>query len=153
MDKVSQSNSASAEESASAPTAASQPPSQRVLLARTLMTEPGMVSVSTWVGSGVPRFYLPLDQIFPQANVTQYILLPKGLAEREELRKRLPADAKVLELLKPGIPALLVANKLDEVHRRGDPGIEREALRGIGRPLIEKPGGNLRELELVDVRL
>ena len=31
-----------------------------------------------------------------------------------------PADAKVLALLKPGIPVLLVANKLDEVHRRGD---------------------------------
>ena len=30
------------------------------------------------------------------------------------------ADAKVLSLLKPGIPALLVANKLDEVHRRGE---------------------------------
>ena len=37
-----------------------------------------------------------------------------------EAGKFLPADAKVLELLKPGIPALLVANKLDEVHRRGD---------------------------------
>jgi GTP-binding protein Era len=30
------------------------------------------------------------------------------------------ADAKVLSLLKPGVPALLVANKLDMVHRRGD---------------------------------
>ncbi|HSW18158.1 MAG TPA: GTPase Era [Ramlibacter sp.] len=30
------------------------------------------------------------------------------------------ADAKVLSLLKPGIPALLLANKLDQVHRRGD---------------------------------
>jgi multidrug efflux pump subunit AcrB len=39
----------------------------------------------------VPRFYLPLDQVFPQANVSQTIVLPKGLAEREELRKRLPA--------------------------------------------------------------
>ena len=37
-----------------------------------------------------------------------------------EAGKFLPADARVLELLKPGIPALLVANKLDEVHRRGD---------------------------------
>jgi GTP-binding protein Era len=37
-----------------------------------------------------------------------------------EAGKFLPADAKVLELLKPGIPALLLANKLDEVHRRGD---------------------------------
>jgi GTP-binding protein Era len=30
------------------------------------------------------------------------------------------ADAKALSLLKPGIPALLIANKLDTVHRRGD---------------------------------
>jgi GTPase len=30
------------------------------------------------------------------------------------------ADAKVLALLKPGIPAVLIANKIDEVHRRGD---------------------------------
>ena len=30
------------------------------------------------------------------------------------------ADAKVMSLLKPGVPALLVANKLDTVHRRED---------------------------------
>ena len=30
------------------------------------------------------------------------------------------ADAKVLSLFKPGIPTLLIANKLDRVHRRGD---------------------------------
>lgn len=30
------------------------------------------------------------------------------------------ADAKVLSLLKPGVPVLLVANKLDNVHRRAD---------------------------------
>lgn len=30
------------------------------------------------------------------------------------------ADAKVLSLLKPGVPALLVANKLDKVHRRAE---------------------------------
>jgi len=56
-----------------------------------MMKEAGVDSVTTWVGSGVPRFYLPLDQVFPQANVSQTIVLPKGLAEREELRKRLPA--------------------------------------------------------------
>jgi multidrug efflux pump len=56
-----------------------------------LMKEPGVESVTLWVGSGVPRFYLPLDQIFPQANASQAIILPKGLAEREALRKRLPA--------------------------------------------------------------
>jgi multidrug efflux pump len=32
--------------------------------------------VTTWVGSGVPRFYLPLDQIFPQSNVSQLVVLP-----------------------------------------------------------------------------
>jgi multidrug efflux pump len=53
--------------------------------------EPGLATVTTWVGSGVPRFYLPLDQIFPQTNVAQAILLPKDLKEREALRVRLPA--------------------------------------------------------------
>jgi multidrug efflux pump subunit AcrB len=56
-----------------------------------MMSEPGMQSVTTWVGSGVPRFYLPLDQIFPQNNVSQVILEPKTLEERETMRKRLPA--------------------------------------------------------------
>ncbi len=52
--------------------------------------EPEIDGVTAWIGSGVPRFYLPLDQIFPQSNVSQFILLPKGLPEREALRKRLP---------------------------------------------------------------
>jgi multidrug efflux pump len=55
------------------------------------MKEPGVTSVSTWVGSGVPRFYLPLDQIFPQSNVAQLIVLPQNLKERERIRKALPA--------------------------------------------------------------
>ncbi len=56
-----------------------------------LMKEPGIETVSTWVGSGVPRFYLPLDQIFPQSNVSQAILLPKDLVARERIRKQLPS--------------------------------------------------------------
>ncbi len=56
-----------------------------------LMKEEGVVSVSTWVGSGVPRFYLPLDQVFPQTNVSQMIVLPKDLKVRESLRMKLPA--------------------------------------------------------------
>jgi len=51
----------------------------------------GVERVTTWVGSGVPRFYLPLDQIFPQTNASQAILLPKDLAARETLRLKLPA--------------------------------------------------------------
>jgi len=56
-----------------------------------LQQEPGVKGVSTWVGSGVPRFYLPLDQTFPQTNVSQLIVLPQDLATREALRKQLPA--------------------------------------------------------------
>jgi multidrug efflux pump subunit AcrB len=56
-----------------------------------LMKEPGVQTVSTWVGSGVPRFYLPLDQIFPQTNVAQSIIVPQDLQVREALRQRLPA--------------------------------------------------------------
>jgi multidrug efflux pump len=51
--------------------------------------EPGVVTVSTWVGSGVPRFYLPLDQIFPQTNVSQFIVQPADLKTRESLRVKL----------------------------------------------------------------
>jgi len=56
-----------------------------------MMKESGLETVSLWIGSGVPRFYLPLDQIFPQSNVTQGILLARDLDQRERLRKRLPA--------------------------------------------------------------
>jgi multidrug efflux pump len=56
-----------------------------------LIKEPGVTTVSTWVGSGVPRFYLPLDQYFPQTNLSQLIVVPKDLATRETLRVKLPA--------------------------------------------------------------
>ncbi|WP_019574493.1 efflux RND transporter permease subunit [Curvibacter lanceolatus] len=56
-----------------------------------LREEVGVKSVSTWVGSGVPRFYLPLDQVFPQTNVSQFIILPVDLKVRESLRIKLPA--------------------------------------------------------------
>jgi len=58
---------------------------------RRLMSEQGVSSVSTWVGSGVPRFYLPLDQIFPQSNVSQLIVLAQDLKYRESIRVKLPA--------------------------------------------------------------
>ena len=56
-----------------------------------LLKEQGVQSVSTWIGSGVPRFYLPLDQVFPQTNVSQIIVIPESLERRESLRLALPA--------------------------------------------------------------
>ncbi len=60
-------------------------------LEQRLLREPGVTAVSTWVGSGVPRFYLPLDQVFPQTNVSQLIIQPADLKLRESLRVKLPA--------------------------------------------------------------
>ncbi len=56
-----------------------------------LLKESGVQTVSTWIGSGVPRFYLPLDQVFPQTNVSQLIVIPDSLERRESLRLALPA--------------------------------------------------------------
>ena len=55
-----------------------------------IMQQPGVNTVSTWIGSGVPRFYLPLDQVFPQTNVSQLIVVPQDLVTREKLRHELP---------------------------------------------------------------
>ena len=54
-----------------------------------IMEDPAVETVATWVGSGVPRFYLPLDAIFPQTNVSQMIVVPRGLAERDALRPKI----------------------------------------------------------------
>ena len=56
-----------------------------------MLNTPGVVDVTTWIGSGVPRFYLPLDQIFPQSNASQVIIQPRDLETREALRRQLPA--------------------------------------------------------------
>jgi multidrug efflux pump subunit AcrB len=69
--------------------AANQAVTQR--LEARLLAESGVDTVSTWIGSGVPRFYLPLDQVFPQSNVSQFIVVPKDLKVRESLRVKLPA--------------------------------------------------------------
>jgi multidrug efflux pump len=39
-----------------------------------------------YVGTGSPRFYLPLDQQLPQANFTQFVVRAKDIEAREELR-------------------------------------------------------------------
>ncbi len=71
-----------------------------------LLQEEGINSVSTWVGSGVPRFYLPMDQIFPQSNASQMILVAQDLKARERLRLKLP------ELLAAEFPEVRGRSKL-----------------------------------------
>ncbi len=55
-----------------------------------MLAEPGVSTVTSWIGSGLPRFYLPMDQIFPQTNVSQWAVVPKDAATRESLRRKLP---------------------------------------------------------------
>ncbi|RTL29451.1 MAG: efflux RND transporter permease subunit [Burkholderiales bacterium] len=55
-----------------------------------MMKEPGVKAVSSWIGSGLPRFYLPMDQIFSQSNVSQVVVLPEDAVMREKIRHKLP---------------------------------------------------------------
>ena len=55
-----------------------------------LLKIPEAGNITAFVGQGVPRFYLSLDQVFPQNNVAQLVLVTPSLEAREQLRKRLP---------------------------------------------------------------
>ena len=66
----------------------------------------GVDHVTTWIGSGAERFVLVLDQIFPQSNVSQMIVLPKDAVARERVRKLLP------ELLASEFPEVRARAKL-----------------------------------------
>jgi multidrug efflux pump len=46
-------------------------------------------NVVAYVGTGSPRFYLPLDQQLPSNNFAQLVVLAKGLKEREAIREKL----------------------------------------------------------------
>ncbi|MFP5430970.1 MAG: efflux RND transporter permease subunit [Gammaproteobacteria bacterium] len=55
-----------------------------------IMALPDAGSVTSFVGHGAPRFYLSMDQIFPQNNVAQMILVPPSFEARERIRQALP---------------------------------------------------------------
>ena len=63
-----------------------------------LRQQPDIESVTSYVGTGSPRFYLPLEQIFPQSNVSQIVVLPKDLHARETLR------LKIVDIFKKDFP-------------------------------------------------
>jgi len=56
-----------------------------------LAKRPELENYVSYVGSGAPRFYLPLDQQLPQASFAEFVLLTKGPREREQLRADLIA--------------------------------------------------------------
>lgn len=54
-----------------------------------LERQPEVEHYTSFVGTGAPRFYLPLDQKLPQRNFAQFIVLTGGVEQREALRARL----------------------------------------------------------------
>jgi GTPase len=60
-----------------------------------------------------------------------------------------PADAKVLGLLKPGIPAILIANKLDELNRRGElaPWLQEMATRHEFAEIVPMSAKSRKDIE------
>lgn len=54
-----------------------------------LKTQPHIESVTSYIGMGSPRFYLPLDQILPQTNVGQLVVLMDNPKNRDMLRTKL----------------------------------------------------------------
>jgi len=60
----------------------------------------GIDNYVAYVGTGSPRFYLPLDQQLPAASFAQFVVLAKTIEERESLRTWL------IETLNEQFPAL-----------------------------------------------
>lgn len=51
-----------------------------------LREHPGIDNFVAYVGTGSPRFYLPLDQQLPATNFTQFVIKTHSIADREQLR-------------------------------------------------------------------
>jgi multidrug efflux pump len=65
-----------------------------------LAKEPGVESFVGYVGTGSPRFYLPLDQQLTQSNFAQFVLVAQDNRERERVRARL------IQLFQTDFPSL-----------------------------------------------
>ncbi len=54
-----------------------------------LAGDPDLINHVAFVGTGAPRFYLPLDQQLPQPSFAQFLLLATDIAARERVHQRL----------------------------------------------------------------
>ncbi|SAL42996.1 efflux RND transporter permease subunit [Caballeronia telluris] len=81
-------------------------------LEKTLEGRPEIDHVVSFVGTGAPRFYLPLDQQLPQPNFAQFVITAKTVEAREQLsqwleptlRDTFPAIRTRLSRLENGPP-------------------------------------------------
>jgi len=61
-----------------------------------LSKQKGIDNYVAYVGTGSPRFYLPLDQQLPQASFAQFVVLASSLDDRDEIRRSLDKQIKQL---------------------------------------------------------
>lgn len=52
-----------------------------------LKDRPGIENYVAYIGSGSPRFYLPLDQQLPATSFAQFVMITDSLEQREEVRE------------------------------------------------------------------
>lgn len=52
-----------------------------------LKDRPGIEHYVAYIGSGSPRFYLPLDQQLPATSFAQFVMITDSLEQREEVRE------------------------------------------------------------------
>ncbi len=110
---------------------------------KALLSDPDLDHVTTFVGEGAPRFYLPLDQQLRNPNFVQLLLMAKSLDARERV------IARVRETLARDFPS--VRFKVDRLFN-GPPvgwpvqirvtGPEREELRRIAGEVAEAMRAN-----------
>ncbi|MHC6184562.1 efflux RND transporter permease subunit [Acinetobacter sp. X9] len=61
-----------------------------------LSKQKGIDNYVAYVGTGSPRFYLPLDQQLPQASFAQFVVLGSSLDDRDDIRRSLETQIKQL---------------------------------------------------------
>ena len=104
---------------------------------------PGIANYVAYVGTGSPRFYLPLDQQLPQANFAQFVVMTTDPDAREQVRSWLIDD------IAPRFPELqLRVTRLETGPPVGYPvqlrvsGEHIERVRGIAREVAERVRAN-----------
>ncbi|MGQ3892601.1 efflux RND transporter permease subunit [Legionella sp. CNM-4043-24] len=64
------------------------------ILEQKLLKDPGVTSVSTFIGQGPPRFYLPVESEFPYSSFAQLVVNTRNLSDIDRLIDTIPAWSK-----------------------------------------------------------
>lgn len=59
------------------------------LFAKSIGGDPNISSYSYYVGSGAPRFVLTIEPVIPRSNYAQFVIVTKGIKERNALEQKI----------------------------------------------------------------